>query len=174
MNENQIKKSNYDFFMLKLVLYHWLITSTITAYLFDAYVLGIFGGGVLAFITFLAYRYFHATQTYRYVIALVLMTFSIILIQQSAGRIEMHFHIFGAIPFLVIYRDYRVVAVASLFIIIHHLVFNYLQEFNILLFDTPIIVFNYGCGLDIVLLHAAFVIFEWFVIHKILKMMNKT
>ena len=55
-----------------------------------------------------------------------------------------------------------------------HLIFNYLQEYNIIIFDTPIIVFNYGCGLDIVLLHGAFVIFEWFVLHKIVKNMDET
>ena len=175
MSESELeKRSNYDLFMLKLVLYHWLITSTITAYLFDAYVLGIVGGGTLAFLTFLAYKYCHSTQTFRYVIALVLLTFSIIMIQQSAGRIEMHFHVFGALSFLVIYRDHRVVAVGAIFTLVHHLAFNYLQEFNITLFDSPIVIFNYGCGFDIVLLHAAFVIFEWFVLHKILQRMNQT
>ena len=176
MNNTMIKtsKSSYDLFMLKLVLYHWLITSTITAYLFNAFYLGFFGGASLAFVTYIAYKFFAQTQVYRYVIALVLLTFSIIMIQQSAGRIEMHFHIFGALSFLVIYRDHRVVSVGALFILIHHFAFNYLQEFNISLFDVPIVIFNYGCGLDIVLLHAAFVIFEWFVLARILQRINKT
>ena len=81
------------------------------------------------------------------------------MIQQSLGRIEMHFHIFGVLSFLVIYKDYKVISLGSIFIIVHHLIFNYLQEFNITFYDTPIVVFNYGCGLDITLLHAAFVIF---------------
>ncbi|MFT5661547.1 MAG: signal transduction histidine kinase/DNA-binding NarL/FixJ family response regulator [Sulfurimonas sp.] len=160
--------------MLKLVLYHWLITSTITAYLFDAFYLGFFGGGSLALVTYIAHKFFPQTQVYKYVMALVLLTFSIIMIQQSAGRIEMHFHIFGALSFLVIYRDHRVITVGSLFILIHHFIFNYLQEFNISIFDTQVIIFNYGCGLDIVLLHAAFVIFEWFVLFRILQRMDKT
>ena len=167
-------KANYNLFMLQLILLHWLITSTITAYLFDGFFLGFFGGGILSLITYIAYKKFYGTQTFRYVTALVLLTFSIIMIQQSAGRIEMHFHIFGALSFLVIYRDYRVLAVGSIFIIVHHLIFNYLQEFNISILDTPIVIFNYGCGLDIVLLHAAFVLFEWLMLHQILDRMNQT
>ncbi len=163
-----------DWFMLKLVLLHWFIISTITAYLFDAYILGIVGGGMLFGLTLVSYKFFQGTQTYRYTIALVLMTFSIIMIQQSLGRIEMHFHIFGALSFLVIYKDFKTISLGSFFIIIHHLIFNYLQDYNIYVFDTPIIVFNYGCGLDITLLHAAFVIFEWFVLHIIVKRMDKT
>jgi signal transduction histidine kinase/CheY-like chemotaxis protein len=96
------------------------------------------------------------------------------MMQQSLGRIEMHFHIFAALSFLVIYQDYKIISLGSIFIIIHHLIFNYLQEYNIAVFDTPIVIFNYGCGLDIVLLHAAFVILEWFVLNKIVKKMDKT
>ncbi|MEA2072096.1 MAG: ATP-binding protein [Campylobacterota bacterium] len=162
-----------DLFMLKLIFFHWLLVSTLVAYLFDAYALGVFGGGTLFFITLMAYIYFKHTQVYRYITALVLLTFSIIMIQQSLGRIEMHFHIFGALSFLVIYRDPKIVSIASIFILLHHLIFNYLQEFNINFFNTPVIIFNYGCGLDIVLLHAAFVIFEWFVLFRILDKMNK-
>ena len=167
-------KSIYDVFMLKLVLYHWLIVSTITAYLFNGFFLGFIGGGILSAITYLTYKYCTDHQTYKYAIALVLLTFSIIMIQQSAGRIEMHFHIFGALSFLVIYRDYKVVRLGASFILLHHFIFNYLQEFNISIFNTPIVVFNYGCGLDIVLLHGAFVLFEGFVLHQILNRMNKT
>lgn len=163
-----------DRFMLKLVFVHWIIVSTITAYLFDAYLLGFIGGGVLFTITYFAYKSFAGTQTYRYVLALVLLTFSIVMIQQSLGRIEMHFHIFGALSFLVIYRDHKIITLASIFTILHHLIFSYLQQYNVIIFDTPIVVFNYGCGFDIVLLHSAFVIFEWFVLANIVFYMDKT
>ena len=142
------RQSKADLFILKLVLFHWFITSTVTAYLFNAYLLGILGGGILSAITFLSYHLFKGTQTYRYTAALVLMTFSIIMIQQSLGRIEMHFHIFVALSFLVIYKDFKIISLASSFIIIHHLIFNYIQQYNIYIFDTPVVIFNYGCGLD--------------------------
>ena len=176
MNDEAIhsRSEHADLFMLKLVLFHWFIVSTITAFLFNAYLLGFIGGGLLSAITYFSYRNFRGTQNFRYVIALVLLTFSIIMMQQSLGRIEMHFHIFGALSFLVIYKDYKIISLGSIFIILHHLIFNYFQEYNVTVFDTPIIVFNYGCGLDIVLLHAAFVVFEWFVLHKIVKNMDHT
>ncbi len=168
------RSSNADLFMLKLVFYHWIMVSTISAFLFNAYLLGIIGGGLLFAITYFAYREFKGTQTYRYIIALILLTFSIIMMQQSLGRIEMHFHIFAALSFLVIYKDHKIISLGAIFIIIHHLVFNYLQEYNIALFGTPIVVFNYGCGMDIVLLHAAFVVLEWLVLDRIVKGMAKT
>lgn len=176
MNDEATQASleHADIFTLKLVLFHWFIVSIITGFLFDAYILGFVGGGLLSAITFYSYKSFRGTQNYRYVIALVLLTFSIIMMQQSLGRIEMHFHIFGALAFLVIYKDYKILSVGSIFIILHHLIFNYLQEYNVVIFDTPIVVFNYGCGLDIVFLHAAFVIFQWFVLHKIVKNMDYT
>jgi len=170
----QSRSEHADLFMLKLVLFHWFIVSTVTAFLFNAYLLGFIGGGLLSVITYFSYRNFSGTQNFRYIIALVLITFSIIMIQQSSGRIEMHFHIFGALSFLVIYKDHKIISLGSIFIILHHLIFNYIQEYNVVLFDTPIIIFNYGCGLDIVLLHGAFVVFEWFVLHKIVKNIDHT
>ena len=176
MNElmTQSRSQHADLFMLKLVLFHWFIVSTVTAFLFNAYLLGFVGGAILSAITYYSYISFKGTQNFRYVIALVLLTFSIIMMQQSLGRIEMHFHIFAALSFLVIYKDYKILSFGSIFIIMHHLIFNYLQEYNVVIFDTPIIIFNYGCGLDIVLLHGAFVILEWFVLHKIVKNMDRT
>ncbi len=168
------RSEHADLFMLKLVFVHWFIVSAVVGFIFNAYILGFVGGGVLSTITYVSYRLFKGTQNYRYIIALVLLTFSIIMMQQSLGRIEMHFHIFVALSFLVIYKDYKIISLGSIFILTHHLIFNYLQEYNVVIFDTPIIIFNYGCGLDIVLLHGAFVIFEWFVLHKIVKNMDAT
>ncbi len=168
------KNSNPDKFVLKLIFYHWIIVSTITAYLFDALLLGFIGGGLLYLITLLTYRSFSGSQLYRNIVALVLLSFSVIMIQQSEGRIEMHFHIFAALSFLVIYKDHKIISLASAFVIIHHLIFNYLQLYNVSLFNTPIVVFNYGCGLDIVFLHAAFVILQWFVLNLIVRQMSAT
>jgi signal transduction histidine kinase/DNA-binding response OmpR family regulator len=163
-----------DQFILRLVFAHWVIVSLLTAYLFDAYILGIVGGGILYLITDFSYRYLKGTQLYKYIVSLVLLTFSIIMIQQSLGRIEMHFHIFGALSFLIIYKDHKAITIGTIFILIHHFIFNYLQQYNISLFGTEIVVFNYGCGFDIVLLHGAFVLFEWFVLTIIVSNMAKT
>ncbi|MBN2817071.1 MAG: response regulator [Campylobacterales bacterium] len=163
-----------DKFMLQLVFVHWVLCATVVAYIFHSFYLGFVGGAILFAITAFTYKYFKGSQTFRDVIALVLLTFSVIMIQQSLGRIEMHFHIFGALAFLVIYKNMRTIAIGAIFIIVHHLIFNYLQEFNISFLNTPIVVFNYGCGFDVVVLHAAFVLFQWFVLSVIIMNMGKT
>ncbi len=88
------------------------------------------------------------------------MVFSAILIHAQLGRIEMHFHIFVAMAFLLVYVDWKVVLASSAFIAIHHAVVNYLQSLEFKAGGIPVLVFNYGCGWDIVALHAFFVIFE--------------
>ena len=172
---SQLRQDEYeqaDLFMLKLVFIHWILVSLSGMILFHDYFLGNIAGGILFFLTWYAYIHYRGSQLFRNLVALILLTYSIILIQQSMGRVEMHFHIFVALSFLIIYRDMKNITLASVFIIIHHLLFNYLQEYNIHVLDTPIVVFNYGCGLDIVLLHAFFVIFEWIVLSKMVILME--
>ncbi|WCL50443.1 methyl-accepting chemotaxis protein [Leptospira sp. GIMC2001] len=91
---------------------------------------------------------------------LFLMSFSAILIHAQLGRIEMHFHIFGALAFLLIYMDWKILPFTAGFIAVHHLAGNLLQSLEIKINEIPIRVFNYGCGWDIVFLHAGFVVFE--------------
>jgi signal transduction histidine kinase/CheY-like chemotaxis protein len=172
---SQLRQDEYkqaDLFMLKLVFLHWGLVSLCGMLLFHDYFLGNIAGGLLFFLTLYTYRRYSGSQLFRNVVALVLLTYSVILIQQSLGRLEMHFHIFVALSFLIIYRDMKNITIASVFIIVHHLLFNYLQEYNINVLNTPIIVFNYGCGLDIVILHAFFVIFEWIVLSKMVILME--
>ncbi len=169
----QAEYERSDTVMLKLVFFHWILVSLGGVFLFHDYYLGPVGGGVLFFISAFAYRRYRGTQLLRCLMAIVLLTYSIILIQQSMGRLEMHFHIFVALSFLIIYRDMKSITGGALFIILHHLIFNYLQANDITLFDMPIVIFNYGCGIDIVLLHAFFVIFEWAVLSKMLVSMEE-
>lgn len=89
-----------------------------------------------------------------------LMVFSVLLIHAQQGRIEMHFHIFVALAFLVLYIDWKVIVAAAGFIAVHHAIGNILQEAKVSFQEIPILVFNYGCGWDIVAVHAFFVVFE--------------
>ena len=91
----------------------------------------------------------------RMVVGAALMFMSALLIHQTHGLIEMHFTIFVLLAFLLYYRDWLPIATAAAVIAVHHLAFNYLQASG-----APIYVFNYGTGFNIVLLHAAFVVFE--------------
>ncbi|TGK01635.1 chemotaxis protein [Leptospira selangorensis] len=92
--------------------------------------------------------------------AVLIMAWSGILIQSQFGRIEMHFHVFVALAFLLYYRDWKTLLPGALYIAVHHGLFSFCQSIGYKISETPIIIFNYGNGWDIVLLHAIFVIFE--------------
>lgn len=115
---------------------------------------------VLSMISFLFYRMGRGSFFLRAWNAAALMIFSALLIQAQFGRIEMHFHVFSALAILFVYEDWRVLLVAALTIAIHHLVGNYIQEFGTVIFGTKVMVYSYGTGLEIVITHALFVVFE--------------
>jgi PAS domain S-box-containing protein len=158
-----------DNFMLKLIIAHWIIATFITSLAFNTYLLGFVVGGVISLITYISYKKYQGTRFYKIIIAIALMSFSALFIQQFYGRIELHFHVFIALAFLTAYRDRVPLAIGSTFIALHHFIFNYLQQFNVEIFNTKIVIFNYGCGLDIVFLHAILVIAEWFVLDLTIK-----
>lgn len=56
----------------------------------------------------------------RHTIAVSEMLYSALLIEITGGRIETHFHIFGALALLAFYRDWRVLITASAVIAVHH------------------------------------------------------
>jgi signal transduction histidine kinase len=58
----------------------------------------------------------------RHVVAAAQMLWSALLIHITGGRIETHFHIFGSLAFLAIYRDWRVLVTATLVIAGDHVV----------------------------------------------------
>ena len=56
----------------------------------------------------------------RHCIAIGQILFSSLLIHLTGGRIETHFHVFGSLAFLAVYRDWRVLITASLVVAIDH------------------------------------------------------
>lgn len=115
---------------------------------------------IVAVIVTLAYFLLKGNRLFSLIAAACLMLYSVILIQATLGRIEMHFHIFVALAFLLIYRDWLTIVVPAAVIAVHHVLFTYLQLNNAMLGDSPLMVFNYGCSWSIALLHATFVVFE--------------
>jgi methyl-accepting chemotaxis protein len=91
----------------------------------------------------------------RMLVAICFMLYSMLFIAQTGGMIEMHFHVFGAMAFLLIYRDWRLPVIAGACIAVHHAFFNWLQTRG-----YPDLVFADHHGWHIVAVHAAFVIFE--------------
>ena len=80
---------------------------------------------------------------------------SALLIHESDGMVELHFHIFAALAFLLVYRDWRVPVLAAVVIAVHHLLLNFDPDAH---FAHLLPHGHYG--LPIVALHAIFVVFE--------------
>lgn len=158
-----------DRVMLVLFVIQWMAITFVTSMTYQTYLYGFIGGGLITLASFLIYREYQGTRLMRITAAIAMMLFSVIVIQQHLGRIEMHFHVFIAMAILSLYKDIVPVAVAGVTTLLHHLVFNFLQQYEISFFGMPVVVFNYGCGIDIVLLHGIFVAAELVVIAYIIK-----
>jgi methyl-accepting chemotaxis protein len=91
----------------------------------------------------------------RMTIAVAFMGISALLIHESGGMVELHFHIFAALAFLLIYRDWRVPVVAAVVVAVHHLALNFDPDAHI-----AHLLPHGHYGLPIVVLHAIFVVFE--------------
>lgn len=90
----------------------------------------------------------------RFAVGIALMLFCALNIQQTHGQIELHFGIFVLLAFLVCYQDWRVIIAAAATVAVHHLSFNYLQQWG-----YPTLCFTHP-GLDRVVIHAAYVVVE--------------
>ncbi len=82
------------------------------------------GGLVTAYPVYLSLRFPGATLT-RHAIAFGQMCMGALLIHLTGGRIETHFHIFGSLAFLSMYRDWRVLITASVVVLADHIFRNY-------------------------------------------------
>jgi len=71
---------------------------------------------------FAAFSFRPGTLFSRSVIAIGLVVFSAVLIHQSNGLIEWHFHIFAVLILLSIYYDWRVIVIAAFAVAVHHLI----------------------------------------------------
>jgi len=79
------------------------------------------GGAISGFPVWMASHYPGLAVT-RHVIATAQMLTAALLIHLTGGRIETHFHIFGSLAFLAFYRDWRVLATATVVVAGDHLI----------------------------------------------------
>ncbi len=150
--------------MLQLLAAQWLIASSLSAMSYHTYIFGFISGGIIFLIPLLLFKKHKGTRFYRNIIALCMMSFSTIYIQQHLGRIEMHFHVFVMMAFLSYYNDYTAIVTATVHTLVYHILFTYLQIHSVTIGDMPLVVYNYGCGWDITFLHAFFAVSEGIVV----------
>jgi len=136
------------------VLWILFATSLALSVLDDTMRLALLVGAPLALLPTALILTIPARLVTRMSVAVALMLFCALHIHQAHGRTELHFGIFVLLAFLVCYQDWRVIIAAAATAAVHHLSFNYLQEWGYpaLCFARP--------GLGIVLTHAAYVVFE--------------
>ena len=91
----------------------------------------------------------------RAAIACAFVLYPALMIHMSRGMIEMHFGIFVLLAFLLVYCDWRVIVLAAGLVAIHHVGANLLQAANFGIYVLP-----QAGGIGIIVLHAAFVVFE--------------
>ena len=123
-----------DRFFAKLMVGQWLFgivialvvspyawegrVRTVHAHVWFAIILG---GAISAFPIALAVRRAGWVVT-RHVIASAQMLWSALLIHLTGGRIETHFHVFGSLGILAFYRDWTVLATATVVVAAEHLI----------------------------------------------------
>lgn len=103
----------------------------------------------------------------RSIVAISLMAFMGLHIHQANGMTELHFGIFVLLAILLSYTDWKVIIIAALTIAVHHLSFNFFQQLALgpICFTEP--------NLNIVLLHATYVVVEAGMLSYLAIIMNK-
>ncbi len=88
----------------------------------------------------------------RYTVAFAQGLFSALLIDVTGGRIETHFHVFGSLAFLAMYRDWRALAINSAVVALDHAIRGTF---------APATIYGVGYGAEWRFMeHAAWVLFE--------------
>jgi signal transduction histidine kinase len=86
---------------------------------FHVYAAVVIGGAITSLPVWLAWKRPGHAMT-RHAIAVGQMLTSSLLIHLTGGRIETHFHVFGSLAFLAIYRDWRVLLSATMVVAADH------------------------------------------------------
>jgi len=138
-----------------LLLAHFPVALAIAG-VHDTWTAALAVGGSVSAITFYMARTRAGAVETRFAIAIGFMAYSGLFIHQSQGMVELHFHVFASLAFLLVYRDWRVPVVAAVTIALHHLGLDALDPQAHFAHVLP----DGHHGLPIVVLHAVFVLFE--------------
>ncbi|MES2663357.1 MAG: methyl-accepting chemotaxis protein [Pseudomonadota bacterium] len=127
---------------------------------FGTHLQGAIPATLLVIACFFSYHSAKGSFINRSLIAVSFMLMSAIMIMQQFGSFEMHFHIFCALAFLIIWRDWRIVSIAAGVIAVHHLVSVPLQLSGIKIGNIYYTVYAQNCDWTTFLKHAIFVVLE--------------
>lgn len=114
------------------------------------------GGALLTAIGMLCYLVLRGTQLFSIAAAIIMMSFSALLIQSQLGMVEMHFHIFAMMAVFLVYESWKPIIAALVTVALHHLGFTYLQLGGARWLDMPLMAFANNCSWSLTFVHAAF------------------
>lgn len=150
--------SEADQIMVAVLWLLWLVSLGFV-FLYGTWMLWALLGTSLSIIGTLMWRFATASLATQLYMGISFMLYSALLIQQAHGLVETHFGIFVLLAFLLYYRDWRPIVLAAAVIAIHHLSFYYMQVAGL-----PVYVFQHTHMPVMVLVHAAYVVFETLVL----------
>jgi len=149
-------RADVDRMLGLLILAHFPVALGL-ALLHSTWLVAVGLGGPVALGVFWLTRSQAGAPITRYAVAAAFMTYSAIFIHQTHGMLEMHFHIFVCLAFLLTYRDWHVPIVGAAVIAVHHVAFMFIQNAGAPAYAFPI---GHHADFGIVALHAGFVIME--------------
>lgn len=147
-------RTKVDGVMMITVVTVFLVT-VVVGLVYDGIVFSLAVGLPAVVIPFLIWRSTPGTLISRLAMASAFVIQIAIQIQVSHGLIEIHFGLFVVLAFLLAYRDWRPIIFATGLVAVHHLACNYLQSMQL-----DVWVFRNGPNFGVVLLHAAYLVFE--------------
>ncbi len=147
-----------DRVLSRLLLAHIPFALAVAA-LHGTWLLAAVAAPLLAGIPFAVARAHPGSVLSRLLVAAAFMGFSALLIQEAHGATEIHFHVFAALAFLLLYRDWRAPVFGGVVIAVHHLVFHLLQAAGsgLWVFTAH---WSHASGIQMVAVHGGFVVFE--------------
>lgn len=140
--EEDFKKA--DKIVLSMVFAYAVLVAFITSYQYGYYMLGMVGGGLIAALSFTAYKVMAGTLMSRIIMATALTGMMAITIQQSNGLGEGHFVFFLNFAVLIRYRDILPLAILVLETVVHHVITAYCQTTGVELGGVPVLAFSWG------------------------------
>ncbi|WP_430009644.1 methyl-accepting chemotaxis protein [Methylophaga lonarensis] len=149
-----------DWLVFWILLAHLPVVMFVVPYGYGTQLAGTVPAVLVVFAAWLMLRVAAGSFLSRAFLAIALMMMSMILIMQQFGRLEMHFHIFVALAFLVVWRDFRVLLIAAATIAVHHALAVPLQLAETSIGGMPFVVYGGSCDWPTFFTHAAFVVVE--------------
>jgi hypothetical protein len=96
-------------------------------FFYDTWLIGVVVGVASLLLYFFAKKMFPNNNVHHYTASLVVGIFMALFIYQMHGLFEMHFFAFVGAALMITYQNWKVQIPITLFVVVHHAVFGYLQ-----------------------------------------------